>query len=188
MKRALWILWFAVSYGVCFFLWWKVAPQLGQLGQTVYEGGPLVSILVFLCILVVTFVLERMCVRYRQTATIADLSRNRQPSVCWPSGAGGRLSSTQDVFSVCPEDGCHWCNVMTGVNNPMHADTVKELIEKGFPDAEVYVKGEGDHFEAIVISASFDGETRVRQHQRVYECLGDLIQTASARKKKPANS
>jgi biopolymer transport protein ExbB len=60
VKRVLWILWFAISYGVCFWLWWKVAPQLGPLGQTVYEGGPLVSILVFLCILVVTFVLERM--------------------------------------------------------------------------------------------------------------------------------
>ena len=58
----------------------------------------------------------------------------------------------------------------------MHVDEVKGLIEKGFPDAEVFVKGEGDHFEAIVISASFEGESRVRQHQRVYQSLGDLMQ------------
>lgn len=60
MKRALWILWFVLSYAVCVFLWWKVAPQLGQLGQTIYEGGPLVSILIWLVILVVTVVLERI--------------------------------------------------------------------------------------------------------------------------------
>ena len=58
----------------------------------------------------------------------------------------------------------------------MHVDEVKGLIEKGFPDAEVFVKGEGDHFEAIVISASFEGESRDRQHQRVYPSLGDLMQ------------
>jgi biopolymer transport protein ExbB len=60
LKRLLWILWFLASYGVCFFLWWKVAPTLGDLGQTVYEGGPLVSILIWLVILVFTVVLERM--------------------------------------------------------------------------------------------------------------------------------
>jgi biopolymer transport protein ExbB len=60
LKRAIWILYFLVSYGVCFFLWWKVAPTLGPLGQTVYEGGPLVSILIWLVILVATVVLERI--------------------------------------------------------------------------------------------------------------------------------
>ena len=55
----------------------------------------------------------------------------------------------------------------------MQGSELEKLILSGIPDAEVIVKGEGDHFEAIVISAQFDGCSLVQQHQLVYGTLGD---------------
>ena len=58
---------------------------------------------------------------------------------------------------------------------PMAADDIVSLIRAGIPDAEVEITdlaGDGDHYAAKVISESFRGVPRVRQHQRVYEALG----------------
>ena len=60
----------------------------------------------------------------------------------------------------------------------MQADELKQLIEAGIPGAEATVQGEGDHFEATVVSAAFEGKTMVQQHQLVYAALGDLMQGA----------
>jgi len=57
---------------------------------------------------------------------------------------------------------------------------VEEMIQSQMPDAEVMVRdltGGGDHLEAIVISESFLGKTRVKQHQMVYEALGDALKS-----------
>jgi acid stress-induced BolA-like protein IbaG/YrbA len=59
----------------------------------------------------------------------------------------------------------------------MQADEVKKLIEDGLPGAQVTVKGDGDHFEAIVISAAFVEQTMVQQHRMVYGTLGDRMQS-----------
>jgi len=58
----------------------------------------------------------------------------------------------------------------------MQADELKKLIEVGVPGAEVKVQGDGDHFEATVVSAGFVGKSMVQQHQIVYGALGDLLQ------------
>jgi acid stress-induced BolA-like protein IbaG/YrbA len=57
---------------------------------------------------------------------------------------------------------------------------VEQMIQSQLPDAEVMVRdltGGGDHLEAIVISAAFEGKTRVRQHQMVYQALQDAMAT-----------
>jgi len=57
----------------------------------------------------------------------------------------------------------------------MAADDIVALIRDGIPDAEIEITdlaGDGDHYAAKVISESFRGLPRVRQHQRVYEALG----------------
>ncbi len=57
----------------------------------------------------------------------------------------------------------------------MAADEIAQLIRAGIPDAEVEITdlaGDGDHYSARVVSESFRGVPRVRQHQRVYEALG----------------
>ena len=58
---------------------------------------------------------------------------------------------------------------------PMPAQEIEELIRAGIPDARVEITdlaGDGDHYAARVVSESFRGMPRVRQHQRVYEALG----------------
>jgi acid stress-induced BolA-like protein IbaG/YrbA len=60
----------------------------------------------------------------------------------------------------------------------MQAEELKKLIEAGVPSAQVTVQGDGDHFEATVISAAFEGKSRVQQHQMVYGSLGELMQGA----------
>lgn len=58
----------------------------------------------------------------------------------------------------------------------MQADELKKIIEDGIPSAEVTVQGDGDHFEATIVSPGFEGKNRVQQHQMVYGALGDLMQ------------
>lgn len=60
----------------------------------------------------------------------------------------------------------------------MQAEELKTIIESGLPDAQVAVAGDGDHFEATVVSAAFEGKSMVQQHQMVYQSLGDLMQGA----------
>ncbi len=58
---------------------------------------------------------------------------------------------------------------------PMAAEEIEELIRAGIPDARVEItdlRGDGDHYAARVVSESFRGMPRVRQHQRVYDALG----------------
>ena len=58
---------------------------------------------------------------------------------------------------------------------PMAASEIERLIREAIPDAEVEIRdlrGDGDHYAARVVSATFAGMPRVRQHQRVYEALG----------------
>ena len=57
----------------------------------------------------------------------------------------------------------------------MAAVEIERLIRDSIPDAEVTITdlaGDGDHYSARVVSASFAGLDRVRQHQRVYAALG----------------
>jgi stress-induced morphogen len=56
----------------------------------------------------------------------------------------------------------------------VHSDQVKAAITLAMPDAQVEVEdltGGGDHLQVTVISAAFDGLTKVRQHQLVYSAL-----------------
>jgi stress-induced morphogen len=58
---------------------------------------------------------------------------------------------------------------------PMRADEIERLIKAKLPDAEVTIKdlaGDGDHYQAHVVSAAFKGLSRIRQHQLVYEAFG----------------
>ena len=63
---------------------------------------------------------------------------------------------------------------------PMAASEIERLIKEAIPDAEVTITdlaGDGDHYAARVVSASFAGMPKVRQHQRVYAALGGRMGT-----------
>ena len=57
---------------------------------------------------------------------------------------------------------------------PMEAREIESMIKEAIPDAQVTIRdlaGDGDHYAATVISASFKGKSRVQQHQLVYQAL-----------------
>jgi len=61
---------------------------------------------------------------------------------------------------------------------PMAADEIEELIKAGIPDAEVSIRdlvGDGDHYAARVVAKSFEGMSRIRQHQAVFAALGGRV-------------
>ena len=37
------------------------------------------------------------------------------------------------------------------------------------------MEGDGRHFFATIVSAEFDGKSRIQRHQRVYQALGDRM-------------
>jgi len=57
---------------------------------------------------------------------------------------------------------------------PMDANEIETLIKAALPDATVEIRdlaGDGDHYAANVVSASFRGISRVQQHQLIYQAL-----------------
>ena len=64
----------------------------------------------------------------------------------------------------------------------MEAHEIEAMIKEAFPDADVTIedlRGDGDHYAALVVSKAFEGKSRVQQHQMVYAALkgkmgGDL--------------
>ena len=53
--------------------------------------------------------------------------------------------------------------------------SIEQSIRAGLPVTHVQVSGDGAHFEAVIVSPSFAGLNRVRQHQLVYAALGDRM-------------
>ena len=61
---------------------------------------------------------------------------------------------------------------------PMAATDIEQLIKAAIPDAQVTIRdlaGDGDHYAARVVSPSFAGLSRIRQHQAIYSALGGRV-------------
>ena len=57
---------------------------------------------------------------------------------------------------------------------PMEKDDIERMIKEAIPEAKVIIedlKGDGDHYSALVVSPAFLGKSRVAQHQMVYASL-----------------
>ena len=58
----------------------------------------------------------------------------------------------------------------------MDSATIEQMISDGLPDAEVRVTGDdGVHYEAHVVSPSFQGVLTIKRHRMVYATLGKLM-------------
>ena len=61
---------------------------------------------------------------------------------------------------------------------PMAVNEIEALIRAAIPDAQIEIRdlaGDGDHYASRVVSASFEGLNRVKQHQLVYRALGSRM-------------
>ena len=59
----------------------------------------------------------------------------------------------------------------------MHPEHIKQLILAGMPCDFLELDGDGQHFEAIVVSTEFEGKSRVQRQQRVYQTLKEKLAT-----------
>ncbi len=55
------------------------------------------------------------------------------------------------------------------------ADDLRGYIAAGLPCEVLEIEGDGRHFFATIVSAAFDGKSRVARHQQVYAVLGDRM-------------
>lgn len=61
---------------------------------------------------------------------------------------------------------------------PVEAAEIERLIKIAFPDAKVSITdlaGDGNHYAAEVVDASFKGMNRVEQQRAVYAALKDIM-------------
>ena len=54
-------------------------------------------------------------------------------------------------------------------------ESIKQGIEAGLACEHVEVSGDGQHFQALIVSAQFGGRNRVQRHQLVYGALGERM-------------
>jgi acid stress-induced BolA-like protein IbaG/YrbA len=54
-------------------------------------------------------------------------------------------------------------------------ESIEASIAAGIDCESVQVVGDGQHFQALVVSAKFAGRSRVQRHQMVYAALGERM-------------
>ena len=54
-------------------------------------------------------------------------------------------------------------------------EKLQGYIEEGLACEHLQVAGDGQHFEAVIVSTAFQGKNRVQRHQIVYAALGDRM-------------
>ena len=53
----------------------------------------------------------------------------------------------------------------------MESEQIKRIIAEGLPCEGLHVEGDGEHFEAILVSSEFVGKSRVQRQQMVNAIL-----------------
>jgi acid stress-induced BolA-like protein IbaG/YrbA len=54
-------------------------------------------------------------------------------------------------------------------------DDVRRYIAEGLECSVLEVSGDGQHFEALIVSPLFEGKRLIQRHQIVYRALGDRM-------------
>ncbi len=54
-------------------------------------------------------------------------------------------------------------------------ESVRQSIVDGLACEHVEVLGDGQHFQAVIVSRAFEGRNRVQRHQLVYRALGERM-------------
>jgi len=54
-------------------------------------------------------------------------------------------------------------------------EDVQRYIAQGLDCSVLEVQGDGQHFEALIVSAAFEGKSRIARHQLVYAAVGERM-------------
>ena len=57
----------------------------------------------------------------------------------------------------------------------LRPEDIQGYIAQGLACEKLQVAGDGQHFEALIVSSAFAGKSRVQRHQIVYAVLGDRM-------------
>lgn len=57
----------------------------------------------------------------------------------------------------------------------METEAIAQLIRAGLPGAEVQVTGDGEHFEAVVVSDAFEGLSLIKRERLVMETVREQV-------------
>lgn len=57
----------------------------------------------------------------------------------------------------------------------METEAIAALIRVGIPDAQVQVAGDGSHFEAVIVSESFEGLTPLKRERLVMDLVKSQV-------------
>lgn len=57
----------------------------------------------------------------------------------------------------------------------VNTQDIERWIAAVLPCDKLEVKGDGQHFEAVIVSGEFRGKNMVQQHQLVYQALGERM-------------
>lgn len=63
----------------------------------------------------------------------------------------------------------------------MPLNELRALLEQGFPGDTIQLEnpqGDGEHYQALIVSERFQGMSLVEQHQLVYATLGNAMRSA----------
>lgn len=55
------------------------------------------------------------------------------------------------------------------------AESIEASIAAGLACEQLQVRGDGHHWEALIVSPAFEGKTRIQRHQLVYAALGERM-------------
>jgi acid stress-induced BolA-like protein IbaG/YrbA len=59
----------------------------------------------------------------------------------------------------------------------MTAEELQSIIAAGLACDHLEVEGDGRHWQAVIVSAEFQGKRLIQRHQRVYATLGERMHT-----------
>jgi len=59
----------------------------------------------------------------------------------------------------------------------VEASSIEDSIRAGLACTHLEVRGDGAHFEAVIVSPAFAGLKRVAQHQLVFAALGERMRS-----------
>ncbi|ANN75839.1 BolA family protein [Bordetella flabilis] len=54
-------------------------------------------------------------------------------------------------------------------------EDIRRYIADGLSCEHIDVQGDGSHFDAVIVSAAFEGKRSIARHQMVYAALGDRM-------------
>jgi acid stress-induced BolA-like protein IbaG/YrbA len=56
-------------------------------------------------------------------------------------------------------------------------ESIRDAIAASLDCSLLEVDGDGQHFQARIVSSAFEGQSRVKRHQIVYAALGDRMRS-----------